>query len=175
MRRGKLNLNLVTNLPWQVGVANLGDRDKTGAEFPFVVLSHNLDFIRVHFGGTSQDDNEGLFGGLDKKIRFLSGDLMLRSDIIQVNDQNDTIASFGFIYDLGRDFLIESWASFPTESGKEDTLSIKLNYVIKFCKAAFNEFEKIWLLREPGDSCANKLYWCCFCFQRGTYCFMQYR
>lgn len=130
--QGKVRFELSDKLALGLGVTNLGDRDKAGAEFPFAVLSQDLDFLRVHFGGTSQDDNEGFFGGLDKTIKFLDRDLMLRSDIIQVNNQNDTIKSFGFIYDLGQNFLIESWASFPTESGKEDTLTIKLNYVIKF-------------------------------------------
>jgi hypothetical protein len=130
--QGKVRFELSNKCALGLGVTNLGDRDKTGAEFPFAVLSHDLDFLRVHLGGTSQDDNEGLFFGLDKTIKFLDRDLMLRSDIIQVNNQNDTITSFGFIYDLGQNFLIESWASFPTESGREDTLTIKLNYVIKF-------------------------------------------
>ncbi len=58
-----------------LGVTNPGDRDKAGAEFPFAVLSQNLDFLRVHFGGTSQDDNEGFFGGLDKTIKFLDLDV----------------------------------------------------------------------------------------------------
>lgn len=130
--QGKIRFELSDKLALGVGVANLGNRDKAGAEFPFAVLSQDLGFLRVHFGGTTQDDNKGFFGGLDKTLKFLDRDLMLRSDIIQVNNQNDTIASFGFIYDLGKNFLVESWMSFPTESGKDDTLTIKLNYVIKF-------------------------------------------
>ncbi len=130
--QGKVRFELNSKLALGLGVANLGDRDKAGAEFPFAVLSHDMDFLRVHFGGTSQDNNEGFFGGLDKTIKFIDRDLMLRSDIIQVNNQNDTITSIGFIYDLGRNFLVESWVSFPTESGKEDVLTVKLNYVIKF-------------------------------------------
>jgi hypothetical protein len=130
--QGKVRFELSDKLALGSGVINLGDRDKAGAEFPFAVLSQDMDFLRVHFGGTSKDDNEGFFGGIDKTFTFLDRDLMLRSDIIQVNNQNDTIKSLGFIYDLGQNFLVENWASFPTESGKEDTLTIKLNYVIKF-------------------------------------------
>ena len=70
--------------------------------------------------------------GIDKAFTFLDRDLTLRSDLIETNDQHDTTASVGFIYDLGKNFLVESWMSFPSESGKEDTLTIKLNYVIKF-------------------------------------------
>ncbi|MHC4530444.1 MAG: hypothetical protein ACYSXD_02625 [Planctomycetota bacterium] len=130
--QGKVRFELSDKLALGLGVTNLGDRDKAGAEFPFAVLSQDIDFLRVHFGGTSQDDNEGFFGGIDKTISFLDRDLMLRSDIIQVNNQNDTITSFGFIYDLGNNFLVESWMSFPSESDKEDFVTIKLNYVIKF-------------------------------------------
>jgi hypothetical protein len=130
--QGKVRFELSDKLALGLGVTNLGDRDKAGAEFPFAVLSQDMDFLRVHFGGTSQDDNEGFFGGIDKTISFLDRDLMLRSDIIQVNNQNDTITSFGFIYDLGNNFLVESWMSFPSESDKEDFVTIKLNYVIKF-------------------------------------------
>jgi hypothetical protein len=115
-----------------LGITNLGDRDKAGKESPFGVLSYDFGFLRAHFGGTGQDNNEGFFGGIDKTFSFFARDLTLRSDIIQTNDQRDTTTSVGFIYDLGNNFLVESWMSFPTESGKEDTLTIKLNYVIKF-------------------------------------------
>jgi hypothetical protein len=89
-------------------------------------------FLRVHFGGTGQDNNEGFFGGIDKTFSFLDRDLTLRSDIIQANDQHDTTTSVGFIYNLGNNFLLESWMSLPSESGKEDVFTVKLNYVIKF-------------------------------------------
>lgn len=115
-----------------LGVTNLGDRDKAGKESPFGVLSYNVGFLRLHFGGTTQNDNEGLFAGIDKTVSFLERDFTFRSDIIQANEQRDTITSVGFIYDIGHNFLIESWMSFPSESGIEDVLTIKLNYVIKF-------------------------------------------
>jgi hypothetical protein len=130
--QGKVRFELGDKLALGLGIANLGDRDKAGAEFPFAVLSHDLDFLRIHFGGTFQDDHEGFFSGIDKTIKFLDRDLTLRSDIIQVNNQNDTISSFGFIYDLGQNFLVESWVSIPTETGKEEAYTVKLNYVIKF-------------------------------------------
>ncbi len=34
--------------------------------------------------------------------------------------------------DLDHDFLIESWVSFPTEPGKPDFVTTKLNYVTRF-------------------------------------------
>ena len=75
---------------------------------------------------------KGFFAGIDKTFKFLDRDLTLRSDIIQTDDQRDTTTSAGFIYDLDGNFLLESWMSFPSESGREDFLTIKLNYVIKF-------------------------------------------
>ena len=130
--QGKMRFELTDSLAMAWGIANLGDRARAGNEFPYGVLSQDLGFLRVHFGGTFQNDNEGFFGGIDKTIEFFDRDLTLRGDIIQTNDQNDTTTSAGFIYDIGYNFLIESWVSFPTESGKDEVLTIKLNYVIKF-------------------------------------------
>jgi hypothetical protein len=130
--QGKIRFELNESLAFAAGIANLGDRARAGREFPYGVFSQDFGFLRAHFGGTSQHDNEGVFAGIDKTISFLYHDLTLRGDIIQTNDQDDATTSVGFIYDIGNDFLIESWASFPTQSGKEDTLTMKLNYVIKF-------------------------------------------
>lgn len=130
--QGKLRFELSDSLSIAGGIANLGDRARAGREFPFGVLSQDFGFLRVHFGGTIQKDNEGFFGGIDKTFTFLDRDFTLRSDIIQTNDQHDTTASIGFIYDIGHNFLVESWMSFPSESDKEDVLTVKLNYVIKF-------------------------------------------
>ncbi len=92
--QGKIRFELSDKLALGLGIANLGDRDKAGAEFPYAVLTQDLDFLRIHFGGTTQDDNKGFFAGLDKNIKFLDRDFTFRSDIIQVNNQNDTITSF---------------------------------------------------------------------------------
>lgn len=115
-----------------VGVANLGDRATTGWEDYYAVLSHDLGFLRAHLGGTLQRDNEGGFAGLDKTVEFFERDLTLRTDIIQTNDSHDITNSVGFMYDLKNNFILESWISFPTQSGKEDVFTIKLNYVIPF-------------------------------------------
>ena len=130
--QGKLRFELSDILAIAGGITNLGDRARAGREYPFGVLSQDFGFLRVHFGGTVQKDNEGYFGGIDKTIEFFDRDLTLRSDIIQTNDQDDITTSAGFIYDIGYNFLIESWMSFPTQSGKEDVLTVKLNYVIRF-------------------------------------------
>lgn len=130
--QGKIRFELSDSLAIAGGITNLADRARAGREYPFAVLSQDFGFLRAHLGGTIQKDNEGFFAGIDKTVKFLDRDLTLRSDVIQNNDQQDTTTSVGFIYDLGHDFLIESWVSFPSESGKEDVVTIKLNYVIKF-------------------------------------------
>ena len=42
--QGKVRFEPSDKLALGLGVTNLGDRDKAGAEFPFAVLSHDLDF-----------------------------------------------------------------------------------------------------------------------------------
>ncbi len=115
-----------------IGVANLGDRARLGWEDYYLAVSHDFDLFRFHVGGTFQKDNEGGFAGLDKTFLLFERDFTLRTDIIQTNDGHDTANSAGFIYDLGHNVLLESWASFPTQSGKEDVITVKLDYVIKF-------------------------------------------
>ncbi len=130
--QGKIALQLCPSLAIAVGVTNLGDRAKAGYEAPFGVLSKDFGFFRAHFGGTVQRNNEGIFAGLDKTFKFLNRDLTLRGDLIQTNDRDDITTSAGFLYDIGHNFLLESWVSFPTESGKEEVATIKLNYVFTF-------------------------------------------
>ncbi|MHC4111694.1 MAG: hypothetical protein ACYSWZ_16540 [Planctomycetota bacterium] len=130
--QGKVRFDLSDSLAIAGGITNLGDRAQAGRESPFGVLTQDFGFLRAHLGGTIQKDNEGFFGGIDKTFSFFDRDLTLRSDLIQTNDQHDTTTSVGFIYDLGHNFLLESWASFPSESGKDNTLTLKLNYVIEF-------------------------------------------
>ncbi|VAW13639.1 hypothetical protein MNBD_BACTEROID05-876 [hydrothermal vent metagenome] len=115
-----------------LGVANLGDRSRLGWEDYYLSLSYDLDFLRVHAGGTLQRDNEGVFGGLDKTFSFFERDFVARMDIIQTNDGQNITSSAGFIYDLGHNFLLESWVSFPTQSGKKNVSTIKLDYVVSF-------------------------------------------
>lgn len=114
------------------GIANLGDRAKLGWEDYYLVATHNFGFLRAHLGGTFQKDNEGGFAGLDKMVPLFERNLTLRADIIQTNDSHDTTASMGFIYDIGFNFLLESWISLPSQSGKEEVITIKTDYVVKF-------------------------------------------
>ncbi|MFH1854713.1 MAG: hypothetical protein ABH815_05315 [Candidatus Omnitrophota bacterium] len=130
--QAKYRFELSDSIALSLGIANLGDRARLGWEDYYIVLTQDLDFIRVHLGGTVQRDNEGVFAGLDKTVKLLEKDLTLRSDIIQTNDSHDVTASAGFIYDLGYNILFEAWMSFPTQSGKENIFTVKFDYVIKF-------------------------------------------
>lgn len=130
--QGKIRFELSSSFAIAGGITNLGDRAKAGYEAPFGVLSKDFGLFRAHFGGTVQRNNEGVFAGLDKTFKFLNRDLTFRSDLIQTNNRRDTTTSAGFIYDLGHNFLLESWVSFPTESGKREVVTIKLNYVFRF-------------------------------------------
>jgi len=130
--QGKVRFELSEKLAVAGGIANLGDHDRAGREFPYAVLSYDLGLFRAHFGGTIQKDNEGFFGGIDKTVKLFERDFTLRSDLIQVNDGDDVIASIGFVCDLGHNLLLESWMSFPSASEQADVLTMKLDFVIRF-------------------------------------------
>lgn len=128
----KYRIPLSDQTAMALGVANLGDRAKLGWEDYYMAATHDLGFLRAHLGGTLQRDNEGVFAGLDKTFQFLDRDFTLRTDVIQTNDAHDTTTSVGFIYGLTKNILLESWISFPTQSGREDVSTIKFDYVIEF-------------------------------------------
>ena len=130
--QGKIRFELGQDLAVAAGVANLGDRARAGREFPYAVLSGDFGFFRAHLGGTVQKDNEGFFGGIDKTIKLFERDFTLRSDLIQVSDGDDIVASVGFLYDLGRNVLVESWVSFPSDSSQEDVFTMKFDFVVTF-------------------------------------------
>ena len=114
------------------GVANLGEKSRSGEIDYYAVLSQDLKYLRAHLGATFQRDNEGVFGGLDSTFPLFERDLTLRTDLRQINQRDDLLASAGFLYDLGWNFLLETWGSFPTAGGSENILTLKLNYVIAF-------------------------------------------
>ena len=130
--QAKYRVEFSDNFSLALGISNLGDRAKTGWENPYITATYDFNFLRLHLGGTAQRDNEGGFAGLDKTIKFFNRDFTLRGDLIETNDDHDVTLSAVFIYDLGYNFLLENWISFPTQSGKEDVVTLKLNYVINF-------------------------------------------
>lgn len=99
---------------------------------PYAVLSQDLKFLRLHEGYGFQKDNFSMFFGVDKTIKFFEQDLILRSDLKQVNDRDDLLISGGFLLTLPFNLVFESWLSIPTEGGAQESVTVKLNYVIKF-------------------------------------------
>jgi hypothetical protein len=115
-----------------VGVANIGDEDRNGEVDYYAVFSQDLGAVRLHLGGTLQQDNEGIFAGLDTTWPVFERDFTFRSDIRQTEERDEQLGSAGFIYDLGMNMLLEAWGSFPSRGGDEDVATVKLNYVIVF-------------------------------------------
>lgn len=130
--QAKLRFDLSDSLAMAAGIANLGDRATAGREYPYAVFSNDFGFVRAHLGTTAQKDNEGIFVGLDRTFKLFERDLILRSDLIETNKRDDTIISTGFLYDLGQNWLLESWVSWPSESRSDEVYTIKLNYVVRF-------------------------------------------
>jgi hypothetical protein len=127
--------------PWEdwptlgAGAANIAvnsdDRHLAGGEFKFAVLSHDFKLLRLHAGYGVQPDNNAVFFGADKTIKFFNRDLMLRTDAIEVENHSQWLASFGGIYFLHKHIALESWFSQPTDHG-EPSVVVKLNFIFKF-------------------------------------------
>ena len=125
--------------PWQsgpaigVGSANLGisggDRARTGQPFSYAVLSQDLKQFRLHAGYGLQHLGNAAFVGADKTFKVFNRDLVLRGDAIQIQNQHQWLASGGALYALNRWLVLESWASFPVDTGKP-TITLKLNFVL---------------------------------------------
>ena len=128
----KYRLGLLERTALSVGIANFGDRARNGYEDYYAVVSRQLGALSLHVGGTLQNENEGVFAGLDHTLEVWNRDLTLRGDIRQTHERDDVLVSMGFIVDLGGNVLLESWGSFPSESAAEEVLTIKLNYVVQF-------------------------------------------
>ena len=128
----KYRFELLEGTDLAAGIANLGEKSRSGEIDYYAVVSQDLKYLRAHLGATFQPDNEGVFAGLDTTFPLFERDFTLRTDLRQTNERDDLLGSLGFIYDLGRNFLLETWGSFPSQGGAEDVLTLKLNYVIKF-------------------------------------------
>jgi len=128
----KYRVQPLENTAVAAGVANLGDKSRSGEIDYYAVVSQDLNYLRVHLGATFQRDNEGIFAGLDSTFPMFDRDFTLRTDLRQTNERDDLLGSLGFMYDLGWNFIVETWGSFPSQGGSENILTLKLNYVIKF-------------------------------------------
>ena len=95
-------------------------------------LNEDLQLFRLHGGYSFQDDNFGIFTGVDRAFEVYDEEIILRGDAKQVNDSDDLLISGGILLTLPFNLALESWLSIPTESGAEESVTIKLNYIMKF-------------------------------------------
>ena len=65
------------------------------------------------------------------KQHLAHASLVLRTDLIQIQDESDWMASFGFLYALHEHVVLESWMSQPFGDG-DPIFTVKLNFVLKF-------------------------------------------
>ncbi|MDP7421225.1 MAG: hypothetical protein QGH40_05070 [bacterium] len=110
------------------GVEGISESDRAGEEVPYLVLSKEFKGIRAHLGYTFLDNQGGAFFGLDKTFEFQGKDLTVRGDIKKINNKNDLLRSFGFMYPLVDKIILESWISSP-DNASQDVYTIKFNYV----------------------------------------------
>ncbi|MBT8462622.1 MAG: hypothetical protein KJO44_08900 [Gemmatimonadetes bacterium] len=131
----KLALDLTDTTALGLGVANIGvrsrDREDVGQPFKYAVLSHDFTSFRAHAGYALQQDGNTVLLGLDTTVELFDRDLTLRTDLIQIDDEDQWLGSLGFIYSIDDRFALESWVSQPFEHG-EPSFTIKLNLVIPF-------------------------------------------
>mgnify|MGYP001261621271 CR=1 FL=1 len=99
---------------------------------PYLAISQDLKFFRLHGGYNFQKDNFGLFFGIDKKFDVFEQELILRSDLKQVKDGDNVLASGGILLTLPFNLVFETWISVPSDDNDEESFTVKLNYVFKF-------------------------------------------
>ncbi|MDB6118053.1 MAG: hypothetical protein JWO08_1834 [Verrucomicrobiaceae bacterium] len=119
-----------------LGIANLGLtselNDRAGDPFSYALLSQDVcGLFRAHAGFGFQTQNNSVLLGLDKTVKVLDRDLQLRTDFVQIQDQNQWLGSLGFLYALHKNFVIEAWASQPLDHG-ETIYTAKFNIVFNF-------------------------------------------
>ena len=107
------------------------DRDRAGQPFTYAVLTHDFTAFRAHVGYGFQRKGAAAFVGIDKTVKVGGRDLMLRSDLVQIDDRSQWLGSAGFLLVLHKNWVLEAWASQPTERG-EARFTLKLNYVMKY-------------------------------------------
>jgi hypothetical protein len=119
-----------------LGVANVqfseSNRDRGGDPFSYAVVSQELGAgWRAHAGYGFQTHNNSVLLGVDKTVKLFNRDLVLRSDFIQIDDEDQWKGSFGFLYAIHKNFVLETWASQPLDHGQADFV-VKLNFVFAF-------------------------------------------
>ncbi len=118
-----------------VGAANIAvtsdDRREAGQAFKFALLTHDFGWFRGHAGYALQQNNDAAFFGWDKTCQAFERDLILRGDLIQIDDQQQWLGSLGFLFSINKHLVLESWVSQPLENGKS-IFTLKLNLIFEF-------------------------------------------
>ena len=106
-----------------VGIANIAfrsqDRDRAGNPFKYGIITQKVgERLRVHGGYGFQTDNDSVLLGADFTMKINGRDLVLRSDVIEIQDQDQFLGSFGLLYVINKNLVLETWASQPFEDGR---------------------------------------------------------
>ena len=135
--QAKYGVSLGEGLPsLGLGISTLGldhsGRERGGEPTSYLVLSQDVSgWFRAHLGYEFQKHDNTVLIGLDKSLKLWERKLVLRSDLIQIRDEDDWMASFGFLYALHENVVLESWMSQPFDDG-DPIFTLKLNFVLKF-------------------------------------------
>jgi hypothetical protein len=112
-----------------VGIANVSGSARAGDEALYIALKRNVSAsVRGHLGFLTAGGDDALFFGADGPMGATKWDW--KADGIQVRDGRDWLFAVGTIGPLGRDLVLESWVTFPTENGRDPTWLLKFDWVI---------------------------------------------
>lgn len=114
-----------------IGIANIAfrgqDRDRAGNPFKYGILTQKLGNLRLHGGYGFQTDNDSALLGADYSLKLSSRDLVIRSDVTEINDGDQFVGSLGFLLVINPSLVLESWASKPEDGSTVGTL--KFNFI----------------------------------------------
>src|SRR5262245_14337870 len=85
-----------------VGIANIAfrsqDRDRAGNPFKYGILTQKIPEtpLRVHAGYGFQTRGDSLLLGADYSTKVGGRDLVIRSDVVEINDGDQLLGSLGF-------------------------------------------------------------------------------
>jgi len=118
-----------------IGVANLTprsrDRDRLGQPQTYGAFTYDAGFARLHAGYAVQRRNNAIFFGFDRSWMLDGRKLTFRSDVIEIQNASQWLASAGFTFKLTNSFGLELWESKPTERGKAYT-NFKMGWGFKY-------------------------------------------
>lgn len=126
--------------PFGEGLPNVGagvqnvtdDEDDNGNVDPFLVVTHDFGPVRGHAGYSFQDGDDGFFAAVDTSFDFLEQAATVGFDVLQTDNGDEWLLSLGFEYQLPLSFVLESWYTWTTVDEGDDTITLRLNWVVNF-------------------------------------------